>query len=249
MFKLDHLVINIDECYQKDKKYISKIVEAGFPYEPSFGKGTRGFKVSNIWIGNEYFEMVNILKQEGGGWIESWTNLYNNGHRGLVCLMIDTNSLDKIYDIFKNRNINISKPEFLKFKWFFNLFMRTMPWRNSYVNFFEGIPLQIGLQEMKDDKSRKFMEEYMVPNSIDNEILGIEKIIVKGPITTNDIELIKKIFKEYIIRDFPLTMTLDNNQTLIFKEDKEYSVDIFTKCDNEKLKNKKVEIENITIYN
>ncbi|WP_195263033.1 hypothetical protein [Clostridium sp. 1001275B_160808_H3] len=164
-------------------------------------------------------------------------------------MMIDTNSLDKIYDIFKNRNINISKPEFLKFKWFFNLFTRTMPWRNSYVNFLEGIPLQIGLQEMKDDKSRKFMEEYMVPNSIDNEILGIEKIIVKGPITTNDIELIKKIFKEYIIRDFPLTMTLDNNQTLIFKEDKEYSVDIFTKCDNEKFKNKKVEIENITIYN
>lgn len=44
-------------------------------------------------------------------------------------------------------------------------------------------------------------------------------------------------------------MILDNNQTLIFKEDKEYSVDIFTKCDNEKFKNKKVEIENITIYN
>lgn len=131
MFKFDHLVINIDECYQKDNKYISKISEAGFPYEPSWGKGTRGFKVSNLWVGNEYFEMVNILNQKGGGWVENWTNLYNNGHRGLVCLMLDTNSLDKIYDIFKNRSINITKPEYLKFKWFFNLFTRTMPWRNS----------------------------------------------------------------------------------------------------------------------
>lgn len=62
---------------------------------------------------------------------------------------------------------------------------------------------------MKDDKSRKFMEEYMVPNSRDNEILGIQKIVVKGPFTFNDMELIKDIFKEYIIKYFPITIALD----------------------------------------
>jgi len=249
MFSFDHLVINVNECYQKDNEYINEIIEAGFPYKPNWGKGTRGFKVSNLWIGNEYFEMVNILKKDGGGWLESWTELYNNGHRGLVCLMLNTNNLDNVYNEFQNRNINITAPKFLRFKWFFNLFTRTMPWRNSYINFFEGVPLQIGLQQMKDDKARKFMEEYMVPNSKENEILGIKKVIVRGSFTSGDIELINKIFKEYIIKTHPITVNLANNQTLIFQEDKEYKVDIFTQCDNVNFKNKKIEIENITIYN
>lgn len=249
MFRFDHLVINVDECYQKDNNYINEIIETGFPYEPSWGKGTRGFKVSNLWIGNEYFEMVNILKKDGGGWTKSWTDLYNNGNRGLVCLMLDTNNLDNIYNSLRSKDINITTPEFLKFKWFFNLFTRTMPWRNSYIKFFEGIPLQIGIQEMKDDKSRKFMEEYMVPNSKENQILGIKKVIVKGPFTKNDIELINRIFQEHIIKAFPITIRLDNNQTLIFEEEEEYKVDVFTRCDNVNLKDKKIEIENITIYN
>lgn len=249
MFSFDHLVININEGYQKDNKCINAIIEAGFPYKPTWGKGTRGFKVSNLWIGNEYFEMVNILKEDGGGWVEAWTKLYKNGHRGLICLMLDTNSLDNIYNVFRDRNINITTPEFLKFKWFFNLFTRTMPWKNSYINFFEGAPLQIGFQEMKDDKARKFMEEYMVPNSRENEILGIKKIVVKGSFNQNDIEVIEKIFSEYIINTTPITIKLDKNQTLIFEKDKEYKVDIFTQCNNEKFKNKKILIENVTIYN
>lgn len=32
------------------------------PYEPKWGKGTKGFNVSNLWIGNEYLEMVNIKR-------------------------------------------------------------------------------------------------------------------------------------------------------------------------------------------
>lgn len=102
---------------------------------------------------------------------------------------------------------------------------------------------------MKDDKSRKFMEEYTVPNSRDNEILGIQKIVVKGPFTINDIKLINHIFKEYIIKDLPITITLDKDQILIFEEDEKYKVDIFTKCNNTKFKNKSIRIENITIYN
>ncbi len=249
MFSFDHLVINIDEAFQKDNNYINEIIDAGFPYKPSWGKGTKGFKVSNLWIGNEYFEMVNILRDDGGGWVNSWTELYNKGHRGLVCLMLDTKDLNNIYSLLKNKDINITIPEFLKFKWFFNLFTRTMPWRNSYIDFFEGVPLQIGFQEMKDDKSRKFMDEYMVPNSRENGILGIKKVLVKGPFTKNDIELLKKIFNDYIINTTSITITLDKNQTLVFKKEKEYKIDIFTQCNNENLKNNKIEIENVTIYN
>ena len=55
---------------------------------------------------------------------------------------------------------SISEPKYLQFKWGFGLFTRTMPWRNSYFTFFEGIPLQIGLQQMKDEKSVIYASVY-----------------------------------------------------------------------------------------
>lgn len=249
MFKLDHFVININEDYQCNLKVIEEVRNAGFPYEPKWGKGTKGFKVSNLWIGNEYFEMVNILKSHGGGWKEEWTNRYNNGNRGMICLMLDTDDIDKAYDKLKNENIEVTTPEFLKFKWFFNMFTRTMPWKNSYINFFQGIPLQIGLQQMKDDKSREFMNQYMVPNSRDNNIVSIKKVIIKGPFTKVDIKLIDDVFNEYIVEKDPIMIKLGKEQILIFEESDKYHVDIFTKCNNKIFSGKELTIENVTIYN
>ena len=41
MFSFDHLVININEEYQKDDKCINEIIEAGFPYKPTWGEGNK----------------------------------------------------------------------------------------------------------------------------------------------------------------------------------------------------------------
>ena len=234
MFKFDHFGINIDESYQKDEWIINEIRSAGFPYEPRWGKGTRGFKVSNLWIGNEYFEMINILKSEGGGWKREWVEKYNKGHRGLICIMLDVDNIDNLYNNFNKKSIGITKPEYLSFKWFFNIFTRTMPWKNSYLNFFEGIPLQIGFQQMKDESSRKFMEEYMVPNSKDNGIIGIRKVIVRGSLSSNDENLIKDTFDSYITDTNPITIELNKDQILIFEISEKYNVEI---------------IENVNVWN
>lgn len=249
MFTLDHFVINIDECYQRNPKIIEQIINTGFPYKPSWGKGTKGFKASNLWIGNEYFEMINILKHNGGGWKEDWVKLYNQGHRGLICLMLDTVDLDRVYEQLRKKNIEVTVPEYLEFKWFFNLLTRTMPWRNSYISFFQGIPLQIGIQQMKDQKSREFMNEYMVPNSRDNNITGVNKVVVKGNLTKEDIKLINYIFDGSIVENNPITIKLNKRQTLIFEESKTYHVKVFTQCSNETFNNKNITIENVTIYN
>ncbi|MGL5353720.1 MAG: hypothetical protein ACRDA5_10435 [Clostridium sp.] len=249
MFKLDHFVVNISKEYQKDKTLIDNIINAGFPYKPSWGKGTKGFKVSNLWIGNEYFEMINILKPSGGGWKSDWVDLYNNGHRGLVCIMLDVENIDELYANLISQNIEVTKPEHLKFKWFLNLFTRVMPWKNCYVNFLEGIPLQIGFQQMNDAKSREFMNEYMVPNSRDNSITGISKVRIKGPLTSNDKKLISSIFHREIIKIDPLTIQISDQQVLVFEECSNYEVNIVTNCNNEKFDNKIIAIENIVIKN
>lgn len=249
MFRIDHLVINIDEKYQTDSNIVNNIINAGFPYKPKWGKGTKGFKVSNIWIGKEYFEMIRLLKKDGGGWRKDWVEKYNQGHRGLICIIFETNDLDKDYHRLKQKDIEITAPEFLKFKWFFNLFSRTMPWRNSYISFFEGIPLQISFQQMKDNKSREFIHQYMVPNSTDNQINGIKTIIVKGKLTDNDKRKIKNIFEDSYEKDNEIIVKLIKNQEIIFRNSNDYEIEVFTCCENNVLKSKEIVIENLKVNN
>jgi hypothetical protein len=247
--KIDHLVINIDDKYQLSNNIIEEIRKKGFPYEPKWGKGTKGFKASNIWIGNEYFEMIRLLKKDGGGWKPEWVSHYNNGHRGLICLMIDVDNVDLEYQRIVNKGICITEPKYLQFKWFFNLFTRTMPWRNSYIDFFEGVPMQIGFQQMKDWKALDFMHKYMVPNSKDNGINGITKIIIKGDFVKADFDLIQKIFKITEPKNDTIFVTLSNNQQLFFKKSNSFSAEVYTYGNNKILYGSNIEIESVKVFN
>lgn len=246
--KIDHLVINVNEEYQLDRETIEVIRKNGFPYEPKWGKGTKGFKVSNIWIGNEYFEMIRLLNQNGGGWKPEWVTHYNNGHRGLICLMIDVENLDAEYQRILNKGINITEPKYLKFKWFFNILTRTMPWRNSYVEFFQGVPMQIGFQQMKDKKALDFMRSYMVPNSKENGIKGINKIVIWGDFTKKDYDLIQKVFKTSKRENDTIYVSLLEGQKLIFKKGNSFYTEVYTNRDTEGSYENKIEIENVQVF-
>lgn len=249
MFKFDHFVLNVGGSYQKDQDVVNNMPEAGFPYNPSLGKETKGFKVSNLWIGNEYLKMVHLLNENGGGWKKDWVEFFNSGHRGVICIMLQSLDIHSLYAKLSEKNILITSPTALKYKFFFNLFTKTMPWENSYISFFEGIPLQIGFQQIKDEHTRKHMEKYMKPNSSENDILGVKKVIVRGPLTSDDFFLIKAVFDEHIISFSPLTIALDNNQVLIFEKAPIYEVNLFTSCKNELYLGKSVSIENLNICN
>ncbi len=243
--KLDHFVVNIDGKYQKNSAVINNIRNRNFPYEPKWGKGTRGFKVSDLWIGNEYLEMVHILKKDGGGWVPEWTVKYNQGHRGLICLMLDVDDIDDVCQSLWEKNIDMTSPEWLEFKWFFQLFTRRMPWRNCYAPFFENVPFQIGFQEMKDDEARNFMNQYMVPNSRDFGINGIHRAVIKGQYTDRDFEVIMKIFGQRACMEQDcICARLNDEQSIEFVKNESYQVELYTNsCSGEF-----IEIENIKVY-
>lgn len=242
--KLDHFVINIDEKYQKEGAVIDTIRKMNFPYEPKWGKGTKGFKVSDLWVGSEYLEMVHILKKEGGGWVPEWTTKYNQGHRGLICLMLDVENIDAIYQSLRENKIEATSPKWLEFRWFFNIFTRRMPWRNCYAPFFENVPFQIGFQEMKDEKSRDFMNQYMVPNSRDFGINGIYQAVIKGQYTDNDFNMIMKIFGQRAYRKLDsICVELSNGQSVQFVKEEAFQVELYTNADTGKF----IEIENVKI--
>lgn len=246
--KIDHLVINIDRKYQTEEGPIASIRNAGLPYDPKMGKGNRGFQASNLWIGREYMEMVSLQKEDGGGWKGEWVESYQKGHRGLVCLMLDVADLQEIYQIKSDRGLRITAPEYLSFKWGLGLFTRTMPWMNSYFPFFEGVPFQIGLQQMKDEQSEAEMRQYMAPNADENGISGIGQVTVKGRYTENDFHLLSAIFPEAEVGTNVIEVNLaEKQQKLIFKRSNNFTVQVSTHCENEKYSGKQVQIENTTI--
>lgn len=79
MMRLDHFVVHIDNDQAKLESLKSQIEPIGFPFNPHSGKGTKGFKVANIWIGDQYLELVWLKTKDGGGWREQWVDKYNQG--------------------------------------------------------------------------------------------------------------------------------------------------------------------------
>lgn len=241
--KIDHLVVNVDRNVQEDKNFIEKVHAFGLPYEPKWGKGTKGFKVSNLWIGDEYFELVQIKSQDGGGWIESWTKEYHSGHRGLIGFALEVEDIEATYQNLVRQNIQVTKPEPLQFKWFFNLLSKTMPWKNAYLPKLEGMPFQFFLQQMNDEKSKTYMQKYMIPNSREKSINGISEVKIFGTLTEQDKAIIQALFQDNKIQDSSITVSL-GRQTISFVESDKYAVEILLDCEKKGELTKQLEIGN-----
>ena len=207
----------------------------------------RKLEPKNIWIGQEYFELITIKENDGGGWKKEWVHAYNSGQRGLICLMLDVNNLDKMVQRLQSEEISISNPEKIKIEFFFKLFSKTMPWQNSYLSFFDNVPLQIGFQQINSEKVRKGFEKYMVPNATDNHISGITQIHIYGNFTPSDFKILSIIFGKTLRNENQLTVLLENNQKLIFETAKDYSVHVTLKSEKNLFNAEKCTIENILI--
>lgn len=159
--------------------------------------------------------------------------------------MLDVEHMDGVHDILSQKGLAVTKPEWLEFKWFFNMLTRRMPWRNCYAPFFEGVPFQIGFQEMKDDEARDFMNQYMVPNSRENGIDGIFRVAIRGRFSDADFEMIQKIFSEKAcLESDMIRVVLSSKQSIEFVKAELYEIDLFTNVNTGNV----VEIENIKIH-
>ena len=211
--KIDHLVLNIDEKYQTISEYINEIKRSTIPYLPNKGKRNRGFRASNLWIGKEYFEMISILNQDGGGWIEDWVEAYHQNQRGLICLMLSVDDIDKIS---KNlARFRVSEPARISYT-FLKLFTLRSPWQNSYLPFFENEMVQIGFQQVDSQKVQDRMEKRMKPNSNEHGINSIQEIQMHGNWTTNDFEMLSMVFENHNIGEDYFSAILNSNQKIEF---------------------------------
>lgn len=213
-FSIDHIVVNVDRKYQENVQFIEEVNHAGLPYTPSKGKGNKGFKVSNLWIGDEYFEFISIKSKDGGGWIKDWVEKYNSGHRGVIGLFLKTNNIEETTNLLSS--LGISGPERISFPFFFNLINFSAKWQNAYLPYFDEVQFQLGFQQVDTPQIEKKMRKRMVSNSKSKGFHGIKSVEFFGPFTSRDFEWLKKVF--YCISEDPnqLEIPLKNGQSIHF---------------------------------
>lgn len=246
--RLDHFVVHVDNNMDKMQNQKSLMEPKGFPYEPTWGKGTKGFKVSNLWIGHQYLEMPYLLNEDGGGWKKEWVEKYNQGIRGIYAICIDVDNVERVYEILKSRGVEVTDPERISIKYCFGLLKKNMPWRYVFSKEIPGTNLQIFFQQYDSPKVVEKFKPYMVPNTEENGIRGIEQATVKYNFSNKAIEYINKLFPNAKSEGNRTVIDMDDCK-LVFEKEKniDLKVQLNAVCENNAYRNNKIEIENLEI--
>ncbi len=150
------------------------------------GEKSKGFQISNIWIGSQYFEIVDILHRENQ-WQPNWADRHADGDRGSYCLFLKTTiPIEYVYQRLKAAGFSISEPERTSFKWFFKLLQKKLPWRFVLTSKIPGTEIELGFIEYDKGAEAKFAP-FMVPNSSEN---GINSI-TRAKILSTELDLAK----------------------------------------------------------
>ncbi len=194
--KLDHIVVHIDNDPELLKKLKSEAERCGFPFDPSKGKGTRGLRVANLWVGDQYLEIPRILRKDGGSWTEDWVTKFNEGKRGVYCLFLRASNLERLQSDLSVRGIR-SSLERTSYKGFLGLYRVTMPWRYLRLAPIPDSDFEIGFFEMEEGVSDK-KKQRMIPNSGANGIVGFGDVDIMLPSFEKALPFLKAVFAQLV---------------------------------------------------
>lgn len=244
--KLDHFVVHIDNDETILDNLKQRIEPLGFPFEPTWGKGTKGFKAANIWIGRQYFEIVHLLKPDGGGWPLPWVKRYNEDKRGLCCLYLATDNIEKIANTLRGNGIAVQGPERISFKILFGLWKKTLPWQLIYLPPLPGTDFEIGfIQYDPDPKDR--MKQFLVPNSDENGITGVHSATVQLPMSAEAKSFLAKIFPTGQWHQDMLKVDLVDGQ-ITFSDASDPHLTLQASVQNDTYAGNSFTLENVTIH-
>lgn len=171
MLEIDHLVVHTENINSVEKLK-EKLDEVGIPFEPNWGKKAKGFRVSNIWMGKQYFEVVTIT-DANNLWQPQWAKRFADGDRGTFCIFFKIDfPISELHAQLKDDGFSVTQPERTEFKWFFGLFKKSLPWRFFLTSRVPGTDIELGFIEYDTGAERKFAP-YMVPNTREVGLKGL----------------------------------------------------------------------------
>lgn len=122
-----------------------------------------------------------------------------------------------------------------------------MPWRNAYVAPF-SYGMQIGFQQMKDEKTRSYMQAYMEPNSRAMGVTCIQAVELYGPYTPADKQTIHAIFPMAEEMTDRISVTIDGGQVVSFVDADTVYSRVVCQSERSDVVGNEVAIENMRVH-
>ena len=242
---VDHVVLHIDDRPELLARLKADLAAIDVPFEPDWGKGTKGFKAANIWIGRQYFEIVRILRPDGGGWVPQWVARHREGQRGLYCLFLATDRLGAIADRLRDGGMPIQGPERITFRTLFGLIRKSMPWRVLYLPTVPGTGIEIGFIEYDPDPKDR-MKAFMVPNADETGLSGVPDAALGLPMSSATRAFVDRVFPDAVHTKDGIEVPLRDGALRIF-DAAEVQLDLFARRDDEAHRRGAVTLENVTL--
>ena len=240
--QLDHFVVHVHRDIEALRSIARESERAGIAFNPRNGKGDSGFKVANIWIGEQYFEILWLKKPSGGGWRRDWVSLYNEGKRGIYCLFLKVDDLG--YFEYKCQEAGVlSKREKVTYKTFFGLFKKTMPWECLHLPKLTNSDLELSFITYEGDIMKEYLK-YMTPNSSENGIVAVTNAKITVPNLEQDKKMLLAVFGGEE-RGGKIEVKLANG-TIEFTSGKSTAVTLQAQSNSATFIGKKFSIENVT---
>jgi hypothetical protein len=249
LLRLNHFVIHIDHDLKKMQALKEKFDGYGIPFEPVKGKGTKGFKVANLWIGDQYLELPYIKNPDGGGWKKEWVEHYFRGKRGIFGLCLFTDSLDQIKQGLIERGVELEGPERITFKMFGGLLKKSLPFRKFYTKPIPNSDLQFMFLQMDSEKKFEFTRKYfMKPNTEDIGIISINEAFVMKDFSKQEWAFIEQVFPSMVGNTYKKTLDMGTTK-LHFVQDPHHdlSVELHAKANQSQYEPTEIEIENVRL--
>ncbi|TET21576.1 MAG: hypothetical protein E3J71_09460 [Candidatus Stahlbacteria bacterium] len=262
--RLDHLVIHIDNDAEIIERLKKRVTPLGFPFDPETGERTQEFAATNIWIGEQYLQLVRLLQPSVRGWNPRWAQCYNEGKRGVFSIFIAVEDLGEVHKGLLERDIEISIPEpkqslakaskdilqavtgFLGLRQ--SKSKKNLPWRSLHLPRIPGTDMDISFLEY-DEEAKEEIKLLMKPNAEEYGITGIHRAKIYLPLWDEGIRFLQKVFPQLIGATTQQKVELKEDELLFFRSDPEAGLKVKLEATSEQKKYtaKKFQIENLEV--
>jgi hypothetical protein len=262
--RLDHFLIHVDNHAAILENLKKEIAPLGFPFDPGSEKSTQGLAVSNVWVGEQYLQIVRLLQPPVRGQNPRWVKRYSQGKRGVFSIFIAVKDLDEVHEGLLERGIEVSEPEpkqslvktskeiLEAVTGFLGLGQskqkQISPWRSLNLSPIPGTDMDISFLEYRED-SEEDIKLLMKPNAEEYGITGIHRAKIYLPLWEEGIGFLQKVFPQLIEATTQQKVELKEDELLFFRSDPEAGLKVKLEATSEhkKYAGNKFQIENVEV--
>ena len=208
--KINRLQIGVESDWLTDTSEMVRIQMFGLPYAPAHGKSTLAFRVGNLWLGEQAAELFVPRRLIGMDEYRDWGNRYQQGHRGLLAVVLETENLDMIYERLCWNGL--SEPIMLRKHIGKGSYSQQFLASSSQLPFFKALPFQLLFVQGKKDIDSALRKQIMQPNARQHGIEGIESVRIRAPFAQEEWKLLQCVFPQGTKERNTFTVPLDEER-------------------------------------